>query len=144
MKRSTHLVNILAFVCLAGFSVTYFLWGLEQSRYGPLGTDEVFVIWIERYFTLGGITTALKMGLDTAPPAYYWMLKGFCHFFGTGALAIRLPSLMAFYVFCVSVFLVVWKRVGPALAVFAMLFCMISGDPIYMVQGRPYAIVMAC
>jgi hypothetical protein len=144
MKRSTYLVNILAFVCLAVFSVTYFIWAVRESQHGPLDTDEVFVLWIERYFTLGRITDALKLGLDTAPPAYYWILKGFCRIFGTSALAIRLPSLIAFYAFCVSVFLIVRKRVGLVLAVFAMLFCTIAGDPTFMVRGRPYAIVMAC
>ena len=144
MKRPTYLVNILAVLCLVGFSVTYFVWAVRESQVQPLDTDEVFVIWIERYFTLGGIINALKSGLDSAPPAYYWMLKGFCRIFGTSPLAIRLPSLIAFYTFCVSAFLIVWKRVGPILAVFAMLFCTISGDPTYMVRGRPYAIVMAC
>lgn len=144
MKRATQIANILALVCLAVFSVTYFVWAVRESQHGPLDTDEVFVIWIERYFPLGRIIDALKLGLDTAPPAYYWFLKGFCRIFGTSALAIRLPSLIAFYAFCVSTFLVVWKRVGPVLAAFAMLFCAISGDPTFMVRGRPYAIVMAC
>ena len=139
-----RIVNILALVCLAVFSVAYFVLAVRESQRGPLDTDEVFVIWIERYFTLGRITDALKLGLDTAPPAYYWMLKGFCRIFGTSAIAIRLPSLIAFYAFCVSAFLVVRKRVGLVLAVFAMLFCTISGDPTFMVRGRPYAIVMAC
>jgi 4-amino-4-deoxy-L-arabinose transferase-like glycosyltransferase len=94
-----RIVNILALVCLAVFSVAYFIWTVRESQRGPLDTDEVFVIWIERYFTLGRITDALKLGLDTQPPAYYWMLKGFCRIFGTGALAIRLPSLIAFYAF---------------------------------------------
>lgn len=144
MKRATQVVNILALVCLAVFSVAYFIWTVRESQRGPLDTDEVFVIWIERYFTLGRITDALKLGLDTQPPAYYWMLKGFCRIFGTSALAIRLPSLIAFYAFCVSVFLVVRKRVGFVLAVFAMLVCTIAGDPTFMVRGRPYAIVMMC
>jgi dolichyl-phosphate-mannose-protein mannosyltransferase len=139
-----RIANILALVCLAVFSVAYFVWTVRESQRGPLDTDEVFVIWIERYFTLGRITDALKLGLDTQPPPYYWMLKGFCRIFGTTALAIRLPSLIAFYAFCVSVFLAVRKRVGLVLAVFAMLFCTIAGDPTFMVRGRPYALVMAC
>lgn len=144
VKRPAYLVNILAVLCLVGFSVAYFVWAVRESQVQPLDTDEIFVIWIERYFSLGGIINALKSGLDSAPPAYYWMLKGFCWIFGTTSLAIRLPSLIAFYTFCVSASLIVWKRVGPVLAVFAMLFCAISGDPTYMVRGRPYAIVMAC
>jgi dolichyl-phosphate-mannose-protein mannosyltransferase len=143
-KRADRIVNVLALVCLAVFSMAYFVWAVRESQHGPLDTDEVFVIWIERYFTLGRITDALKLGLDTQPPAYYWMLKGFCRIFGFSAMAIRLPSLIAFYAFCVSAFLVVRKRVGLVLAVFATLFCTIAGDPTFMVRGRPYAIVMAC
>lgn len=144
MKRAAQIANILAFVCLGVFSVAYFVWAVREAQHGPLDTDEVFVIWIERYFTLGRITDALKLGLDTAPPAYYWILKGFCRILGTSAIAIRLPSVIAFYTFCVSVFLIVRKRVGPVLAVFAMLFCTIAGDPTFLVRGRSYAIVMAC
>ena len=140
MKRAA---NILAVVCLGAFSVMYFIWTVRASRHVPLDTDEVFVIWIERYFSHGRIMDALKLGLDTQPPAYYWMLEGFCRVFGTSALAIRLPSLIAFYAFCVSVFFIVRKRVGLVLAVFAMLFCTIAGDPTFMVRGRPYAILMA-
>lgn len=143
-REGFPLANILALVCLGVFSVAYFVWAVRESQHGPLDTDEVFVIWIERYFSFGRIMDALKLGLDTQPPAYYWLLKGFCRIFGTTALAIRLPSLIAFYAFCVSVFLVVRKRVGLILAVFAMLFCTIAGDPTFMVRGRPYALVMAC
>src|SRR5947207_14471657 len=86
------------------FTLLYFAMVVSTATKMPFRTDEVFVIWMMRYFSAGNIINALKMGLGTAPPGYYWLLHGFTAVLGQTALAIRLPSILGFYVFALSVF----------------------------------------
>jgi hypothetical protein len=87
------------------------------------------------------IVNALAHGLDSLPPGYYLFLKGVCGVMGTSQLAVRLPSLLAFYGFLISILLLLWKRVDPALAVLATMMPLYTGAADCALSARPYALV---
>jgi hypothetical protein len=97
-----------------------------------------------RYFSPGHVVDALKLGLDTPPPGFFWLLDGFCRIFGQTPLAIRLPSILGFYMFSVSVYLLLRKRVQWPIAVFASFLTCVTGAAYSSTNARPFAIVVGC
>jgi hypothetical protein len=131
-------------VCLlAMFSVAYFALSIKTARTAFLNHDEPFTMWIVR--DTPSIFHALTIGADTAPPTYYYALRGVCHLMGYTNLAIRLPTIVSFYIFMVSIFLLTRRHFGVPIAACAAIL------PLYSAAGeaasaiaRPYATVMAC
>jgi hypothetical protein len=125
------------------FSVSYFVsFAIDSARY-PLTTDEVFVTWTLRAFP-GRLIEALKSGVDSLPPGYYLLLEGVTRVMGLNAFALRLPSIVAFYVFMLAIFWLVRKHVSLPVAVLAMALPCVTGAAFSAVLARPYAMVAAC
>ena len=126
------------------FTCAYFAAAVTVARDLPLSTDEVFALWIVKLFPAGKVVYALTKGVDSLPPGYYVFLEAVCHFLGIDAFAMRLPSIVAFYVFLLSIFLLLRKYTGPLIAVFAMALPCMTGAAVSATLARPYAIVSAC
>jgi hypothetical protein len=125
------------------FSVSYFVSCAIVSARSSLTTDEIFVTWTLRAFP-GRLLEALKSGVDSLPPGYYLLLEAVTRVMGLNALALRLPSIVAFYIFLLSIFWLVRKHVSLPVAVLAMALPCVTGALAAAVLARPYAMVAAC
>jgi hypothetical protein len=124
------------------FSILYFTASIEVARKSALQVDEVFVMWIVHYFPGWRVMDALRMGLDSLPPAYYWLAQACTAVLGQTALAIRLPAILGFFLFPLSVFWVLRKRVDWRIAGAAMFFTTAGAAAWASTMGRPYGIVV--
>jgi hypothetical protein len=125
------------------FTLLYFVSSILTAQKTPLSVDEVFVMWIVHYFPGAHVVDALKMGLDSLPPGYYWLVSGFTAVLGQTSLAIRLPSILGFFVFALSVLYILQRRVPWHVAVSAVFFTCVTGAAYSSTVARPYALVVA-
>ena len=136
--------GLLTCVALLLFTLVYFWRSILLAKTTALDVDEVFITWIVRFFPAGKVFDALKMGLDSKAPGYYWLLDGFATVFGQTTLALRLPSILGFYVFALSVFQVLRKFVEWQIAVCAVFFTCLTGAAYASTLIQPYALVLGC
>jgi hypothetical protein len=125
---------------LLGFCVLYWGQAISFSASWPLQTDDAFTLWMIKSKS---IIAALKLGADTAPPAFYYLMKANCRIFGFGYLGLRLPALLGMFVFSAGIFFMLRKYVSNALAGAAAIV------PLFGTMGqvgyfaRPPALMMA-
>jgi hypothetical protein len=107
--------------------------------------DEVCTWVIVRQPTLSAVWRALAHGVDGQPPGYYVIERIAAHLSGNEQISFRVPSILAFSCVILCMFVFIRRRSG---AVNALLFASIPLFSIlfdtYAVEGRPYALVMAC
>lgn len=120
------------FVCVT-FSQAYWklLWG-----------DEFVTLWIGQQHSLGGIWRALQAGADPNPPLMHVLSWWSTTLFGTGPVAVRLPSIaaMGLGVACLWIFL--RRRVAPVYAAAGCLALMTTRGFDYAYDARSYALLM--
>jgi hypothetical protein len=89
------------------------------------------------------IIGALKLGADTAPPAFYYLMKANCTLFGFTHLGLRIPALAAMFIFSAGIFLLLRKYVGNAIAGAAAIVPLFSTMGQVGYFARPPALMMA-
>jgi Dolichyl-phosphate-mannose-protein mannosyltransferase len=134
----------LGLALLAAATVAYLCGALLWASKTPLTTDEVFVMWVLRFFPVSGMASAISAGADSLPPGYFYLLKGVSGLIGLSNLAIRMPSIVAFYVFAVATYAVCRRRAGILTSAFAAACVCLTGAAQSATIARPYAIVCAC
>jgi hypothetical protein len=138
-------VQLLAAAGIILFSAVYFGSSIIAAWKSRILTDEVFVIWTLRAFPASELIDAPKFGgVPGAPPAYYLLLKGVCRVLGLNTLAMRVPSVIAFYLFLLSIFWLVRKHTSLPIAALAMALPCVTGAASAATMARPYALAAAC
>lgn len=132
--------NLAVALLLASFCVLYWAQALHVGARQHLATDDVFTLWMIRSQSIVG---ALKLGADTAPPAFYWLMKACCKLFGYTELGLRLPMITAIFVFAAATFLLLRKHVGSALAGAAAIVPLFGSAESNALFARPPALMMA-
>lgn len=140
-KGSLTQRRVLIVALLILFTLLYFAASIHIAKTTPLTVDEVFVTWIVRYFPGWHVVDALKMGLDSLPPGYYWLAQACTAIVGPTSLAIRLPAIFGFYLFALSVFYLLLTRVQWPIAAAGMFFTCVTAAAYASTIGRPYALV---
>jgi hypothetical protein len=122
------------------FCVIYWGQAIHSGAHGPLQTDDAFTLWMIKSKSIVG---ALKLGADTAPPAFYYLMRANCKIFGFGHLGLRIPALLGMFIFSAAIFFLLRKYVSIALAGAAAII------PLFGTMGqvgffaRPPALMMA-
>jgi hypothetical protein len=142
--RNRNPALVLGLIAIVVFSCVYLARSVEKANRNALWTDEVFAMWTIRGIPTNQLVNALSSGVDCQPPGYYFLQKAITHVLGVSRFVIRLPSILAFYVFLLSIFLLVRKHVGIPIAVFAMALPCLTGAAVSSWWARPYAIVEGC
>lgn len=78
---------------------------------------------------------------DLTPPLLHLLMRASTSFFGSGNLAIRLPSVLAFYGASFLVFVYAKRKLGLAYALIPVLLLWYSPFFQYATEARPYALV---
>jgi hypothetical protein len=120
------------------------IWGVAKSYYRPLWFDEILTVLVAKLKTTDDILAACRTGADGQPPLYYLIERASIRVLGNDALGIRLPSLTAYIVFCLSMYHFVARRTSKICGLIAMLIPGTTECWYYATEGRPYAILLGC
>lgn len=141
--RRAHL-RTLGLISLFIFTALYFIAAIHAARKSPWQTDEVFVLWMVRDVPAHQLASAVSHGLEWLPPTYYLYLKVLSRWAGPSPLALRLPSILAFYVTVLAIFQLLRKRFGTPIAAFAASLPCLTELGSAATLARPYTIMTAC
>jgi hypothetical protein len=133
-------VTPAAIALLLVFSLLFWASAIHVAPKAPLQTDDAFTLWMIKSPSIIG---ALKLGADTAPPAFYYFMRANCHLFGFTALGLRVPPMTAMFAFVAAIFLLLRKYVGAPLAGAAAILPLFSTMGQVGLFARPPALMMA-
>lgn len=107
--------------------------------------DEVSTVFMTRMPTLSAIWNALDHAVDGQPPLFYLIERAAGAFALKPEIAFRLPSIAAFALTLLCVFVFIRRRSGGMIAVVCagILLLTVLFDP-YAVDARPYSMMVAC
>ncbi len=139
-SHAERVAGILLLILLAFYVFT----SVRVSAARPLWMDEVLAAWISRFGSLAGIWNAVAHGAEFSPPTYHLLLHAVDVGSGGGALAMRLPSLVAALGCSVVVFAIVRRRAAFPFAALAAALTLELAIYNFVIQARPYMLVTAC
>jgi hypothetical protein len=125
-----------------GISVLYFAVTLALSSIKLIWLDEFITLYISRLGNVHSILNALSRGADPNPPLTYLLVIASRKLFGEGALALRLPGMVASWAGLVALYAFLRRRVPPVYAAAGALFFMATAAFDYSFEGRSYALVL--
>ena len=138
---SAHL-NRRAGVYLVLFSAWYFALAVTQGIVRPLWSDELFTLHLLRLPSVPQLWAGLASGVDLVPPVYHLVLRALEPVIGAGPLALRLPSLVGFWVMCLCLYRYVSRRLSAEFGFAAMLLPFCTNTATYMAEARPYGLLL--
>jgi hypothetical protein len=130
---------------LAGFSALFLAGGVVHSLRQPLWGDEVLMYYNTKASGFSELWWLLtKGGVEVISPVYPVLVWPLQRLLGEASpLALRLPALLGFLVFCLCVYRLARRRNPMLVATIAMLTPAVCYDRRYAYCGRPYGIVLA-
>ena len=129
------------FAFLGAFTMFYFMGTALRARSSPLWHDEIYTILMSR-LDLAHMWQAARQGVDPTPPLTDIVVRGFTALWGEGNIVSRLPAMIGFWVFCISLFAFVRRRLDIQYAFAAMLLPFSSGAYWYAIQARCYGLLL--
>jgi len=87
-----------AIIVAAAIAVFYLATSIYISAHRLYWFDEIFIVRIAKLPSVVTMWRALTSAADTMPPGYHLMMRLWCHLFGYGEVATRLPSAIAMVV----------------------------------------------
>jgi hypothetical protein len=127
---------------LVAISAIYFGLTITLSSIKLLWLDEFITFYITKLGSLRAIWEALARGADPNPPLNYLLVLISTKLFGEGALALRLPALLASWAGIVALYFFLKRRVPPVYAVCGVLFFMATAAFDYSFESRSYALLL--
>jgi hypothetical protein len=119
--------------------------GIVGAASRILWYDELLTLTIAGQPTLHDLWTAVKTGVDSAPPLFYLVERAALGLTSNKQVALRLPSIFAFPCTLICLFVYARKRNGELLACLcALLFLSTSLYHTYLIEARAYSMVIAC
>ncbi len=112
-----------------------------HSRQKPLWNDELIFRWTAALPTARDVWWALKLGADSHPPLapllVHWLIRAF----GSGALLLRLPSMVGVCAMLLCLFLTLRRHIGPFYALLGLLVPFCTVLPVYGYDATPYGLL---
>lgn len=128
---------------LALYSAVFLVTGGMTCREMRLWLDELITAYLARLPSLTALWRCLLDATDNNPPLYHLAVRLSVAALGDGALAIRLPALLGFWLFTLCVYRFVRARCEAAYAWTALFLVVASGAGTYACEARPYGLVLA-
>lgn len=129
-------------VMISGIAVVYFGVTLRLASTKPLWSDEFFTLYLARLPTLNDLWTALSTGADQHPPLFYLLSRLSLWALGENALAVRIPAILGFWLFCLALYFLVGRNTSPWFGAIAMVFPMSTLGYQYAYEARGYGPVL--
>jgi hypothetical protein len=127
---------------LAAWSLVYFAGTMLRAHGKPFWYDEILTLLEARQPTLSASMRALG-DVDWMPPANHLTFYLTDKLAGHGEVAFRIPAMIAFWVFCICLYLFARRRVSIFFALMAMLLPYASAFQSYSYESRGYAFMLA-
>lgn len=127
---------------LAAVSLLYFALTCALGVIKVIWLDEFITLYISRLGNLHSSLGALARGADPNPPLTYVLVLASRKLFGEGAIALRLPAILASWVGVLALVAFLRKRVPPVYAAAGALFFMSTAAFDYSFEGRSYALML--
>ena len=130
------------YVVLFLFSLLYFAATCFRASHKLFWFDELFTLYESRLPDTASVWNALKQGVDFNPPLFYILTRFSESLFGEGQIAVRIPEILGFGVFCLCLFQFVSTRTSVLAGTIAMLFPMVTTAYFYAYEARAHGIVL--
>jgi hypothetical protein len=124
-------------IVLLAFTAVYFLGAVLHARSKPFWYDEIITVIVAR---TPDLATAWRAATecDATPPLSHALAHLFVRWFGVTEVSVRMPAILGFWIFCLSLFWFTRRRVGIYYALTAMLLPVVTGAYLYSVEARAY------
>jgi hypothetical protein len=126
---------------LAAWSLVYFAGTMLRALAKPFWYDEILTLLEARQPNLFASMRALG-DVDWMPPAQHLTFYLWNKLAGSGEVAFRIPVIIAFWVFCICLYLFARRRVSIFFAFMAMLLPYASDFQSYSYEARGYAFML--
>jgi hypothetical protein len=124
-------------IVLLAFTAIYLLGAVLHAHSKPFWYDEIITVMVAR---TPDLPTAWRAALESeAMPPLSFALTHLCvRWFGVNEVSARMPAILGFWIFCLSLFSFTRRRIGIYYALTAMLLPVITGAYLYSVEARAY------
>jgi hypothetical protein len=129
---------------LVVISGIYFAITLYRASRKLFWFDEIFTLYLSRLPDFRSLWNALLDAVDFNPPLIYFLAHSSERLFGANQFSIRLPAIIAFWIFGLCLFRFVVLRSSVWGALVAAVFPMTTMAYWYAYEARPHAIVLGC
>ena len=145
-KCARYLEKTAAILELRSTSIVAFLfllyvWIVKSERIKPLWHDELFTYYIAQAPTFSKMIEWTQT-IDLNPPLYYIAARLAFLVMHPGMFSVRFPSMVAYLVATLCLYLFVRRRLTPLYGCLAALVLLSSSFNIYSYEARPYAMVL--
>jgi hypothetical protein len=139
-ERAASFANKHYYFVVLALTIAYFADTLFRASRKLFWFDELFTLYVSRLPNLKSLWDVLMAGVELNPPVLYIFTRWSNSLFGEGQVSLRLPAIVGFWIFCLSLFQFVRKRSTPLGGFVAMLFPMVTLAYWYAIEARPYGI----
>jgi hypothetical protein len=124
-------------IVLLAFTVIYLTGTVLHARSKPFWYDEIITVIAARAPDLAG-TWRAALQVDAMPPLSHVLVHLAIGAMGLTEVAVRVPAMLGYWIFCLSLFWFAYRRVGIYFALTAMLMPVVTGAYPYSVEARAY------
>jgi hypothetical protein len=117
--------------------------GFIKAAWIPLWNDEIFTVIGAKLPHVSDIWRYLADGADFQPPLYYVLVRGSIWLFRSDSIGARVPSLIAYVVFCACMYRFASRLTNKWYGLIAFLLPNVTQCWYYATEGRPYALLLA-
>ncbi len=121
--------------------IALYLWILKSDRIKRLWHDELYTFYIAQAPSFGKMMDWTRT-IDLNPPLYYIAARLTFHLLHPSAFAVRLPSMVAYFVATLCAYQFVRRRLTPLYGLLAAMVMLSSSFNQYSYEARPYAFVL--
>ena len=124
-------------IVLLAFTVFYLIGAVLHARSKPFWYDEIITVIAAKSPDLAS-TWRASLQVDAMPPLPHVLAHISIGLLGLTEVAVRMPAIAGFWIFCLSLFWFTRRRVGIYYALTAMLMPVVTGAYTYSVEARAY------
>ena len=138
LTRSDMLVILL-------FTALYVPYVAHAAVTRPFWVDELFTFYVVTMPDWNGVMDLVWRGADQNPPLFHAVTRLVVLVLGESEWAFRLPAMVGYWVFCVTLYL--WVRLlggGQTAALVAMTTPVFTNVVYYASEARPYGLMLGC
>jgi hypothetical protein len=140
--KVAYLTNRYRYLLLALVSLIYFTTTIYRASRLLFWFDEIFTIYEANLPDLRSLWHALIAGVDGELPLLHLLTRWSEHLLGVGPLGVRMPEIIAFWVFCLCLFRFVAVRTNAFGGLISMVFPMVTEAYWYSYDARAHALAL--
>ena len=141
-QRMAALLKKYQYLFLLILTLVYAVGAIGNARNRPLWYDEVVTVMAASAPDAAGTWKAAQ-AIDANPPLLHLLTHFSMQWFGPGEIAVRLPAILGFWIFCLCLYRFTLRRVGIYYALLALLLPIATEAYTYAYEARAYGLELA-